>query len=263
SSATAPAAGVWAISRAMGGPATDRTRLAFFPTGAAPSIAPADVGLCRANDIVGLSEGGANDAYATLDRGACGGFTRFAEEIFGLKRGAVAVVRDGRLHALALDGLDIPNGIAIAPAGPDAGLRRWIAIAQTRGRRVSWAVEDDPGGALTIMAETPLAGGPDNLNRLNNDDDRLLAVAFDSLFSVFLHRLAPGSFDPPSSTVHLLSPPPAFGAPAPPARVAMGVPGDLYAGATVAAYDGDRTLLVGSATETGLLVCDWSPPPRS
>ncbi|MEM6492526.1 MAG: hypothetical protein AAF684_11595, partial [Pseudomonadota bacterium] len=45
SSATAPAAGVWAISRAMGGPATDRTRMAFFPTGAAPSIAPADAGL--------------------------------------------------------------------------------------------------------------------------------------------------------------------------------------------------------------------------
>lgn len=282
-----PDGAVWAVHRAPVGPAAARSRIDRI---AADGVTRwTDPRLCRANDVAASFEG--RGAFVTLDRGACGGASKLLEEVFGLtagdvvflpfdqeqdQGGAVATRPSGLFSDSEAD-LDIPNGIAAVAHGPlDAEqnlYNRWVAIAESRGRRIRWEPTLPPAlnQAGVAAIETPLPGGPDNLNRLTAGDDRILATAHDDLFRLFLHMEFRGLSGPPSSTVFVASPPnDAIVAAAsrsgvdatPAAKIGLKIPGALYAGATAAAYNGAGLLVVGSAVETGLLVCGWTPPAR-
>ncbi|MEM7525887.1 MAG: hypothetical protein AAF360_19460, partial [Pseudomonadota bacterium] len=250
---------VWAVHRSPTGAAEARSSMHRI---AADGVTRwTDRSLCRANDLFVSPD--ARRALVTLDRGACGGAGRMAEEVFGLERGGVALVDlDSGSTAPLFSGLDIPNGVAMTAALNGGGRAvEWLAVAETRSKRIRWTPAStlDADIAARPALKTSLAGGPDNINALRDGRGGLLVTSHDDLMRLFAHMKAPGWFDPPGATVSVIWPPSTDGGP-PPAQTGLKIPGELYAGATAAAYDGDGLLVVGSAVETGLLVCDWTPP---
>ena len=188
------------------------------PSGWSPEWQIAADRLCRANDLSYRSEG----LFVTLDRADCGPSIRDLTPWTGT--GAVARLTPDAI-IFETDGLSFANGIDGA------------AIAETRAK----AIRMDKN----VRVELP--GGPDNLTR--DSSGALIAAVHPGLLRLFLMR--EGVFAragsrivriPPGGDVEILFDDPG---------------GDLISAATVGLMAGN-VLLMGSATDSGLLVCESS-----
>ncbi|MFK7943490.1 MAG: hypothetical protein AB8B85_11335 [Paracoccaceae bacterium] len=175
--------------------------------------------LCRANDLEfsGEADGMLN---ITLDRSDC--LSSIRDLLPGAGTGRLARF-DGAGLTDTIDGLAFPNGIA-------AGY-----VAETRRR----SIRTPDGGYLRVP------GGPDNLNI--DQDGWIVAALHPKLVHLWLYREgwrnnAPSRIvrvDPSDEEVRVLY---------------DDVEGALFSGATSAIY-GDGLLVLGSAYDEGLLVC--------
>jgi len=131
-------------------------------------------------------------------------------------------------------GLSFANGLA--RVGDD------VLVAETRGRRLARV----DLAAKSVTRRMPLPGGPDNLTR--NTDGFVVAALHPSLWKLALHRKL-GAQHAPSRAVRI---DPETGA----WTLLFDDPnGAVFSGATVAA-ETDGKLVLGSATDRGLLVCE-------
>lgn len=184
---------------------------------------------CAANDIVDSGVGGG--VLVTFDHGACG-WKAMIEDALALKRSGLAapggeVVFDGVLYA---------NGAARTNEGE-------IALAATRERAIVMLKQDATGHMAA--ARHVLPGGPDNLSVAA--DGAIIAAVHPSLARLALHRKA-GFARAPSRIVRI---DPATGAVD---ILVDDLTGKTFSGAT-AAVEIDGALVLGSATDHGLLVC--------
>lgn len=107
-----------------------------------------DPRLTSPNDLVALPDG---TIYVTNDKSAGGGL---AEILFRRKKASVAMYRDGA-WSLAIDGLAMPNGIAVDEE------RLYVAITREDGV-FSW--DRAPDGSLSDRRLVAAVTGPDNLS---------------------------------------------------------------------------------------------------
>lgn len=196
---------------------------------------------CAANDLA--SVGGA--ALVTFDHGACG-WRAAMEDVFALKRSGVANDDGARLF----DGVQYANGIAVAA---DAAGEATLAVAATREaailRLASTGGDLASGERLRQVERIDTPGGPDNLTV--SPDGGVVAAVHPSLWRLALHRKL-GIGDAPSRVVKV----DVGGARVEP--LLDDPTGATFAGATVAVELGPSwggALVVGSATDAGLLVC--------
>jgi hypothetical protein len=140
--------------------------------------------LCQANNLTALS---GRDLLVTRDHGACGRAGRWIENVLGLDRAEVVLVRledtaDVRVAPLLSD-LSFANGIAIAPDGAT------LAVAETRADSVSFydlpRLLSGESGALRRRVQLP--GSPDNLAWTPHG--RVLAAVHPSLMDLGFARL--------------------------------------------------------------------------
>ncbi|MEM6663389.1 MAG: hypothetical protein AAF666_14560 [Pseudomonadota bacterium] len=179
--------------------------------------------LCRAND---LQFSGADDTEieVTIDRADC------APSLRDLLPGA----RTGKVLRFSHSGPDVVRQGLRFPNGLASGV-----VAETRADRLSW--EDG--------RRVDLPGGPDNLTEMA--DGRLVVAVHPNLFLTFLGSR--GIYGATPSRVLLVDPNSLR------ITVLFDDPeGRIFAGATAALFDGSK-LVVGSATDTGLLICEKRP----
>lgn len=186
------------------------------PTGWSPEWQISADRLCRANDLDYRSDG----LFVTLDRADCS--PSFRDLIPWTGTGAVARLTPDAI-IFERNGLSFANGIDGA------------AVAETRAKAIR--MDRD------LRVEVP--GGPDNLTR--DPAGALVAAVHPGLIRLFLMR--EGVFAragsrivriPPGGDVEILFDDPG---------------GDLMSAATVGLMVGE-VLLMGSATDSGLLVCE-------
>ncbi len=170
------------------------------------------------------------DAYFTVDQEKTGWFAQAT----GAVNGSLWKL-DSLEPKMLLDGFAFANGLV---TGADDSL----IVAETRASEL--AVVDLEKNAVTRRIKLP--GGPDNLTRA--PDGSILAALHPSLFKLGLHRKF-GAKHAPSRAVRV---DPETGAWA---LLFDDPTGKVFTGATVAA-EIDGKLVLGSATDRGLLVCE-------
>ena len=186
------------------------------PTGWKPEWQIAADRLCRANDLSYRPEG----LFETLDRADCGPSLRDLTPWTGT--GAVAKLTPDAI-IFETDGLSFANGIDGA------------AIAETRAKAIR----------MDKDTRIELPGGPDNLTR--DSSGALIAAVHPGLLRLFLMR--EGVFARAGSRIVRLPP-------GGDVEVLFDDPGgDLISAATVGLM-ADDVLLMGSATDSGILVCE-------
>jgi len=191
---------------------------------AAAAAAPAP---CAANDVL------AQDAavLASFDHGFCD-WRAGLEDILGLKRSGFAAVGGAR----EFNGAAFANGLAQGPGGA-------VALGATRENAVLLIKQEGARAAGIMRIKTP--GGPDNLT-VNAHGD-VIAAVHPSLFRLAMNRKL-GRGKAPSRIVRIdLSS----------GRVdtLFDDNGALFSAAT-AAIETEFGLIIGSVTDSGLLVCD-------
>ena len=182
---------------------------------------------CAANDVL-VSDVG---AFVSFDHGDCG-WRGMAEDVFGFARSGIASAGGAPLFEAA----KFANGIAELRNGD-------IALADTKSSSIVVLTKAGDGFDEERRVTTP--GGPDNLTIA--EDGRVIAALHPSLIWIGAHRKlgfgnAPSrvvKVDPDSGDVELLF---------------DNVVGHRFSAATVAVED-DKTLVLGSVTEPGVLVC--------
>lgn len=182
---------------------------------------------CGAND---LAEG-RGGAYFTFDHDGCG-WRAALEDALSLRRSGVSAEDGVRLF----DRAAFANGIVETASGD------W-ALAATREKAA--LILRDEGGRFVEQGRIRLPGGPDNLTV--SGDGAVVAAVHPSLLGMGLHRRLGVSragsrivkFDPQSRKVDVLFDDPG---------------GAKYSAATVAVL-WDGALILGSATDSGLLYC--------
>lgn len=138
------------------------------------------------------------------------------------------------LYSTLTDGLFFANGLI--------DVEDVVVVAETRGERLA-LIDADTG---EITRRFPLPGGPDNLTRAPGGS--ILAAVHPSLLKLGMHRRF-GAEHAPSRAVRV---DPETGA----WSLLFDDPtGKVFTGATVAA-EIDGKLVLGSATDRGLLVCE-------
>ena len=186
------------------------------PTGWQPRWVIESERLCRANDLAFRPDG----LFVTLDRADCS--PSFRDLNPWSRTGAVAQLTPDAV-IFTDDGLSFPNGISDD------------AIAETRAKAIRVS-----GGA---RIEVP--GGPDNLTR--DDEGALIVAVHPALVRLFLMR--EGYFERAGSRVLRVQ------GRAMPELLFDDPGGQLISAATVGLLT-DGRLLIGSATDPGLLVCE-------
>jgi hypothetical protein len=183
---------------------------------------------CAANDLVTGPDG----AVVSFDHDHCD-WRSGVEDLLSLKRSGVA---DGA-GAPLFQGAVYANGLERTRAGE-------IALAATRENSILILAKTPAGYAVERRIE--VSGGPDNLTLA--DDGGIVAAVHPSLLRLALvRRLGLGrapsrvvKIDPRSGDVLMLFDDPS---------------GGLFSGATVA-VERDGALILGSATDAGLLACE-------
>ena len=186
----------------------------------------------NANDLIFFGD---DQILYTVDRAE----PVWLQNIFGLRSGSLMSLTDGRV-AKVVGGLSFANGL----------LRKGdrIYVAETRGR--SLAVVDPDAKAVVARIRAP--GGPDNLTL--NAEGQIVAALHPNLLKLGMHRKL-GAKYAPSRAVRIH---PETGA----WTLLFDDPtGEVFTGATVAA-EIDGKLVLGSATDRGLLVCDPARPEK-
>jgi hypothetical protein len=190
-------------------------------------IGGAREGHCHANNL----HVDAGRIYVTFDHGECG-WRAALEDAFFLKRSGVADVDGVPLYDTALHA----NGIVRTPVGD-------IVLAATREK--SLIVMDESATALTRVREIALPGGPDNITI--SEDGKIVAAVHPSLLRIGIDvRL--GFWPAPSRVVKVDAD-----------TGEMDVlfddrTGRVFAAAT-AAVEWGAALVIGSVSDSGLLVC--------
>ncbi|MBB5519521.1 hypothetical protein [Amphiplicatus metriothermophilus] len=182
---------------------------------------------CSANDVLIGPEG----VLTSFDRAACG-LQALPEDLFALRRSGLAGADGARLF----EGAAFANGLARARDGA-------LVLAATRERAVL-ALEKDTGG-YALAHRLALPGGPDNLTRAA--DGGIVAAVHPSLIKLALHRklglgAAPSRVvktDAGLESLEILYDDPK---------------GARFSAATVA-IEAQGVLIMGSATDAGLMVC--------
>lgn len=182
---------------------------------------------CGSNDLVEGRDG----AYVTFDHEGCG-WRATLEDAMTLRRSGVSA-EDG---AKLFDRAAFANGIVQADSG------EWV-LAATREKAALILRED--GGKFVESGRVALPGGPDNLTVAADGD--VVAAVHPSLIGMGLHRrLGLGragsrivKFDPASRKIEVL----------------FDDPGGVEFSAATVGVLWDGALVLGSATEEGLLVC--------
>ncbi|MEX0644715.1 MAG: hypothetical protein WD076_05350 [Parvularculaceae bacterium] len=182
---------------------------------------------CAANDV--LEDRG--KTYLSFDHEACG-WRASLEDALSLRRSGVAAGSGETLFSEAA----FANGIARTLSGD-------IALADTRANSILLMSED--GASLKLRNEIATPGGPDNLTIA--EDGGVVAAVHPSLIRIGLHRRlgfgsAPSRIvkaDPDKGSVEILFDDPN---------------GELFSAASVA-VEWRGSLIVGSVTDEGLLVC--------
>ena len=188
---------------------------------------------CAANDVTGDISG----LVFTFDHASCG-WRASLEDALLLRRSGVGV---GNGPAL-FDRAAYANGIV----GLDDGV---IAVAATREKAI---VVLSGEGTLRETKRIALPGGPDNLTL---SDDGIVAAVHPSILRLAVSsKLGLGA-----APSRVLKVDPATGAAV---LLFEDRTGRLFSGATVAVERGDM-LIVGSATDEGLLVCEKDPTRQS
>jgi hypothetical protein len=181
---------------------------------------------CAANDI--LAKGGG--AVASFDHGACD-WRASLEDALTLRRSGVAAPTG----ELLFDAAAFANGIVETADGE-------IVLAATREKAALFLARDANG--YVERRRVPLPGGPDNLTLA--PDGSILVAVHPSLFGLAAHRRL-GLPRAPTRVVRLT----------PAGEVQMVFDdrsGARFSAATVAVEWRDA-LILGSATDEGLLVC--------
>lgn len=201
-------------------PAPGRARVevgSIGPTGWSPDWVVDAEGLCRANDLD--FDGGA--LFVTLDRADCA--TSLRDLSPWSRTGTVAQLTPETVTVERRD-LAFPNGLS-----------RGI-VAETRAGMLTWP----NGDAMAVP------GGPDNI--LPDGAGGLTVAVHPNLPRLFLTRQ--GLFERAPSRIVRIAP--GGGRP----EILFDDPaGEVFSGATVGLLAG-RRLLVGSATDEGLLLCE-------
>lgn len=182
---------------------------------------------CGANDLVE----GRGGVYVTFDHEACD-WRAALEDALTLRRSGVSAEDGSRLFARAA----FANGLAGTSSGK-------FALAATREKSI--LILGEEGGSLVETGRVALPGGPDNLTVA--PDGAVIAAVHPSLTVMGLHRRL--GFGRAGSRVVRLDP--ESGA----VEVLFDDPGGVkFNGATVAVL-WDDALVLGSATDDGLLYC--------
>ena len=190
---------------------------AIGPAGWAPEWQVESQRLCRANDLDFAAQG----LFVTIDRADC--TTSLQDLVPWLGTGSVARLTPDAV-IFERTGLEFPNGIS-------AG-----AVAETRASAIRW-----PNGE-----RLRLSGGPDNLAA--DDEGALIAAVHPSLARLFLMRQ--GVFHTAPTRILRIS---AGGGDI---EILFDDPsGWTFSAGTVGVMAGNR-LIVGSATDKGILVCE-------
>lgn len=187
----------------------------------------ASVAPCAANDVLATAAG----VLTSFDHGFCD-WRSSIENIFRLKRSGFS----DESGALMFNSAAFANGLA---RGPDGA----VALGATRENAVLLLKNDGDRADEIARVKTP--GGPDNLTLTSNGD--IIAAVHPSLIRLALNRKL-GRGDAPSRIVRIE---PATGA----VETLFDDNGALFSAATVA-VETDAGLVVGSVTDSGLLVCE-------
>ncbi len=183
---------------------------------------------CAANDVAVVGD----SFLATRDHAACGGLSRLLENALGQKKSG-AYFDDG---AALIDGIAFANGVTVLTDG--------FAVAATRENAVHIFRANTETGSRQFVADTP--GAPDNLSVSLNGD--IIAALHTNLIRLGLNRSfgigKAGSriarIDVETGEAKLLFDDPKAA---------------LFSAATVG-VETDKGLVVGSVTDTGVLVCE-------
>ena len=203
-----------------------------------------DAAICSPNDVAALDH---DRFFVTNDHGACAGFSRLWEDLWGLRRSYV-VYYDGKSARRVAEGIAYANGIAIGPPG------------EANGRLFVSGVRDEAvlifEIAQLLTADAPVRAplkridfgtGVDNLEWAPTGG--LLVGAHSSLWSFFRYRQR-WSETSPSQILHA----------SPSGRVAEifgSDGGDLSASSVAAIHEG--VMLIGSVFEPHILACRLGP----
>lgn len=105
------------------------------------------------NDVVAIDQ---DQFYASIDRGSLTPLGRTLEAYGRLKRGGVAYGDASGIRKIEGD-LIFPNGIQLSPDG------QTLFVAETTGERLLTYARDVDTNALTLISETEIDSGLDNL----------------------------------------------------------------------------------------------------
>ncbi len=183
---------------------------------------------CAANDIVTIGD----TTLVSYDHAACGGGA-LVENLFGLKRSGVADIHGAPIFKRAL----FANGVLALGEGR-------LILAATREKSLL-VLEKDDNGEWRATRRIKLPGSPDNLTRAS--DGEVVAALHPSLWRTGAHRRL-GWRRAPSRVVKTKLE-------TGDTRLLFDDPrGALFSAATAAVLVDDM-LVAGSATDSGLLVC--------
>ncbi|GAB4518876.1 MAG: hypothetical protein Tsb0010_03170 [Parvularculaceae bacterium] len=200
---------------------------------------------CRANDVAFLGDA----LLITRDREACGA-SAWAENVFGLRRGAVAMLDRSGAASVLIAARRFPNGVVAARE------QGFFAVALTREQAIEVfeISQEAPLSGRSAADREPLKriklpGAPDNIS-IGPKYDLLAAVA-PSLMRLALYRRG-WTNRAPSRIVALDR---ETGA----TRVLFDDPrGEILSGATIA-VEFAGAVIAGSAVDDGLAVCRGAP----
>ena len=222
--------------------------------------------LCRANDVKVIDP---TTFAVTTDRKACTGAAVYWQTLLGIKGGALRAVTLGGKTGIALttklSGIGFANGLAVdaspdtTDSGWDQATTSWVAatrekslieFVETRHRR---PFRDSPEDAIEIRTEIkkhPLSAAPDNITL--TPDNTLIIAAHTNLFKLARYRFKWGwtsrapsliiEWDPKTKKSQTLF---------------EDKSGKTFSAATTALRV-RGTLVAGSVTDRGLLICPYT-----
>lgn len=202
-----------------------------------------DAAICSPNDVAALDH---VRFFVTNDHGACAGFSRFWEDLWGLRRSYV-VYYDGKSFRRVAEGIAYANGIAIGPSGEATEL--FVSGVRDDAVLVFQVAE-------LLAAEAPVRAparriefntGVDNLEWA--PDGGLLVGAHPSLWGFFRYRQR-WTETSPSQIL--------YGSPADGITEIFRSDGSDLSASSVAAIHGD-VMLIGSVFEPHILACRLKP----
>ena len=200
----------------------------------------ADPALVSPNAIVALGPG---QFYVANDRGTTGPWDRFRELVF--RQGFSQVVFfDGERMRTVADGLKSAVGMGMSPDGSR------VYVAETLGKTIAVFARDPRSQDLRLLTRIAVDGSPDNINI--DPAGRIWVAVHPKLLDLVRHFADPEHRSP----TRILRIDASVDGSAQISEVLLDMGETISAGSVGAVFE--DTLLIGSITETKVLICRLS-----